>query len=198
MSSDQTADGQQLPITDAGMDEDDNEYATPQHLWRPLSRAVDGFDLDAASGAEPTPIAPTRYTKEDNGLEQPWFGDVWLNMPWSSNGDGSAKKKWLRKVRCEATREAVDRIILVLPADTDSHVFHKHILEADAVCLCGPGRIAFIGEDRNPTFALLIAVFGPVTDKLADTLDEFGAVIRGRAVYDPAPQTRLEVVDNGE
>jgi hypothetical protein len=88
---------------------------------------------------------------------------------------------------------------MVLPVDTSSHVFHTHILEADAICLCGPGRITFIGEDRNPSFSLLIAVFGPVTDELADTLDEFGAVIRGRSVYDPAPQARLEgVADNAD
>ena len=50
------------------MDPDNNEYATPPEIWRPLSRAVGGFDLDAASGAESTPIAPDRLTKEDDGL----------------------------------------------------------------------------------------------------------------------------------
>ena len=27
------------------MDPDNNEYATPPEIWRPLSRAVGGFDL---------------------------------------------------------------------------------------------------------------------------------------------------------
>ena len=38
------------------MDPDNNDYATPAEIWRPLSRAVGGFDLDAASGAE-CPVA---------------------------------------------------------------------------------------------------------------------------------------------
>jgi DNA N-6-adenine-methyltransferase (Dam). len=84
-------DGRRSPITSASMDPDNNEYATPPEIWRPLSRAVGGFDLDAASGAESTPIAPDRLTKDDDGLTQPWHGNVWLNPPWSTNGNGSAK-----------------------------------------------------------------------------------------------------------
>lgn len=172
-------------------DADDNEYATPPKIWRPLSRAVDGFDVDPASGAEPTPIAPTRYTKEDNGLNQAWEGDVFLNPPWSSNGDGSAKKQWLRKARNEANRDAVDTVTVVLPADTGSHVFQNHIFEAPVFCLVGPGRIPFIGEDRNPSFDLVIAVYGQPTDDLVDALGELGAVIHGRKVVDETPQATL-------
>jgi len=190
-SDDDSGDGDTLPLTSAGMDEDDNEYSTPPEIWRPLSRAVGGFDLDAASGAESTPIAPERYTKEDNGLEQAWFGDVWLNPPWATNGNGNAKKIWLRKVKNEINRDAVDRVTLILSVDTSTEWFQNHIMDANAVCLVGPGRIPFEGGNRNPSFSLLIAVFGPVTDELADAMDSLGTVIRGRSVYDPNPQTTL-------
>jgi len=176
-------------------DEDDNEYATPAHLWRPLSRAVGGFDLDPASGAESTPIAPVRYTEEEDGLSKAWFGDVWLNPPWSSKGDASAKKRWLRKARNEANRDAVDTVTVCLPADTDSHAFHDHIITAPVWCLVGPGRIPFVGEDRNPTFTLVLAVFGDPPDALVDALDKFGAVVRGAELVDEHPQATLGVVD---
>lgn len=172
-------------------DPDDNEYATPPKVWRPLARAVDGFDLDPASGAESTPIAPTRYTAEDDGLRQTWHGWVFLNPPWSSNGDGSAKDRWLKKARSEASREAVSGVVVLLPVDTSAHWFHDHILAAPVVCFVGPGRIPFEGEDRNPSFELLIAVYGDVPDNLVDALDTLGAVIKGREVYEPAPQTLL-------
>jgi phage N-6-adenine-methyltransferase len=173
------------------MDPDNDEFATPPKLWRPLARAVDGFDTDPASGAESTPIASTRYTKADDGLSKAWHGDVWLNPPWSTNGNGSAKERWLTKARSEANRTAVDRVVVITPSDTGAHWFHEHVLAADAVCFVGPGRIPFEGEDRNPSFALAIAVFGPVDDVLADALDSLGAVVRGRSLYEPTPQATL-------
>ncbi|ELK54701.1 hypothetical protein D320_08635 [Haloferax sp. BAB-2207] len=170
---------------------EDNEFATPAKIWRPLSRAVGGFDLDPASGAEPTPIAPTRFTADDDGLSRPWFGSVFCNPPWSSNGDGSAKHTWLQKARSEAHRDAVDVVVVVLPADTSAHWFHDHVLEAEAVCLVGPGRIPFVGEDRNPSFQLSVSAFGTIEQPLLDALNTLGAVIYGKQIYEPTVQTRL-------
>jgi len=173
-------------------DPNDNEYATPPEIWRPLARAVGGFDVDPASGAESTPIATTRYTKDDDGLSQAWEGAVWLNPPWSSNGDGSAKKRWLTKARQEANRDTVDVVLVLLPADTSAHYFHDHMLAADALCLVGPGRIPFVGERRNPSFETAIAAFGRVSDELVDALGELGAVIKGRSVVEKYPQATLK------
>jgi phage N-6-adenine-methyltransferase len=179
------------------MDEENNEFATPGKIWRPLARAVDGFDLDPASGAESVPIADEQFTKEDNGLSKPWFGDVFLNPPWASNGDAAAKETWLQKVRNECQRPEVRRIVVLLPVDTSTHWFHDYIVDADALCFVGPGRISFEGGDRNPSFGLLIAVFGPVDGELADVLDSFGAVFRGRSIYQQTRQQRLIPVADG-
>lgn len=187
---DSTAANRHGPLMEHKQDPNDNEYATPPEIWRPLGRAVGGWDLDPCSGAEPHPIAPTRYTKEDDGRSKPWFGSVFVNPPWSSNGDGSAKDRWMTKVRNEANREDVDVIVVLLPADTSAHWFHDHVLAANAVCLVGPGRIPFIGESRNPSFAMSISAFGDVPQQLVDAMDGLGTVIP--SIYDPAPQTTLE------
>ena len=197
MTGNSTRAGHSLAVETAGQDPDDNEYATPPEIWRPLARAVDGFDVDPASGAESTPIASTRFTREDDGLSKAWHGAVWLNPPWSSNGDGSTKDEWLRKARNEANRDAVDVVLVLLPADTSAHWFHDHMIQADALCLVGPGRIAFEGEDRNPSFALALGAFGAVDENLLDGLDELGVVIRGRTVRDPMPQTSLVAATDG-
>lgn len=173
-----------------------DEFATPPRLWRPLADAVDGFDLDPASGAEASPIADTRFTKADDGLAKTWFGDVFVNPPWSTNGDGSAKHEWLKKARNEAARDAVDSVTVLLPCDTSAHWFHDHVLAAEAVCLVGPGRIPFVGENRNPSFELVIAAFGDVPDSLIGALGGFGAVIRGREVVERTKQTTL--ADGGQ
>ncbi|MFC4553494.1 MULTISPECIES: DNA N-6-adenine-methyltransferase [Halorussus] len=189
-STDATAHGVRL-----GHEQDptDNEYATPPKIWRPLARAVDGFDTDPASGAELEPIAPTRYTTENDGLRQGWDGWVWLNPPWSSNGDGNAKKKkWARKARNEAARDTVDGVVMLLPCDTSSHVFHDHVAAADVFCLVGPGRIPFRGEDRNPSFELVLAVYADdVPGDLVDALNQLGIVVEGRTVVNEHPQTEL-------
>ena len=177
------------PLMSAEQDPNDNEYATPPDLWRSLAEPVGGFDLDPCSGAESTPIADERYTKDDDGLRQAWFGDVFVNPPWSSNGDASAKDKWLSKVRSEATRDAVDSVVVLLPSDTSAGWFHEHVLAAEYVCFYGPGRLSFHGADRNPSFGLLIIVYGDDADAYRDVLDTYGAVIEGREVYQPTIQT---------
>jgi hypothetical protein len=188
------SDGKDLhhgPMMQADQDPAKNDYATPPALWRKLAEPVDGFDVDPCSGAESTPIAPTRFTKEDDGLTQAWHGDVFVNPPWSTNGDASAKEQWLSKCRAEAKRDAVDSVVVLIPSDTSAGWFHEHILAAEIVCFYGPGRLSFQGADRNPSFGLLIAAYGDDADAYRDVLNSLGAVIDGREVYQPTTQTAL-------
>lgn len=185
------------PMLQAEQDPSDNEYRTPPDLWRRLADPVDGFDVDPCSGAEATPIAPTRYTEEDDGLRQAWHGDVFVNPPWSSNGDASAKEQWLSKCRAEAKRDAVDSVVVLLPSDTSAGWFHEHVLAAEIVCFYGPGRLSFVGGDKNPSFGILIPVYGDRAEPYRDVLDSIGAVIDGREVYQPTVQTTLVPATDG-
>ena len=172
----------------------DNEYSTPPRLWRPLSRAVDGFDLDAATGEAHPKIAEHEYTKEDDGLSQPWFGDVWLNPPWSSNGeDGArnAKHRWLKKTRREVLRDEVRSVTCLFPSDTSSSWFHDHLVRAEALCFIGIGRIAFLGESRNPSFEMLVAIFGEVSTDMLSAMESLGSVFQGARIYEDGEQTRF-------
>jgi hypothetical protein len=175
-------------------EETSDEYATPTSLWRPLSRAVDGFDLDPASGAESTPIASTRYTKEDNGLEQPWFGKVWVNPPFGDrSGTGTSNRElWLKKARSELSRDEVDFITFLLPVDTSTDWFHEHAVAADTICLLS-SRPQFEGESVHTGFACMILVYGNTPSDLVDALEEKGAVFQGREYVSSTAQTTLEV-----
>jgi len=179
------------PMMQAEQDPQKNEYATPPELWRPLADAVDGFDVDPCSGAEQTPIAETRYTAKDDGLRQAWHGDVFVNPPWSSDGTANAKEAWLAKCQSESQRDAVDSVIVLLPSDTSAGWFHEYVLAAELVCFYGPGRRSFVGEDRNPSFGLLIAAYGDDATAYRDVLASKGAVIQGREMYQPTLQTTL-------
>lgn len=50
-------------------------------LCRKLTR-VTSWDLDVAA-CEESHLAATWYSREQNGLELPWFGSVWCNPPYS-------------------------------------------------------------------------------------------------------------------
>ena len=54
-----------------------DEYATPRWMVKRINKGTNGVDLDPSSGAEKIPIADERYTIEDDGLANPWFGTVY-------------------------------------------------------------------------------------------------------------------------
>lgn len=181
-------------LKDTRADGSNYEYGTPTEVWRPLAATVDGFDLDPCSGAEPEPIAPNRYTVDDDGLSQPWFGHVFVNPPWATNGNGSAKHEWLRKARTEARSVDVDSVTVLVPSDTSTHWFHDHVVDAPIICFTGPGRMTFIGEGRKPSIGVVIAVWGDVPEEYVDVLESFGAVFSGRQYREKEPQSTFRLV----
>lgn len=175
-----------------------DEYATPPSIWRPLARAVGGFDLDPASGAESTPIANTRYTKDDDGLAQPWFGTVWLNPPFGDrSGPGeSSREEWLRKARSEIQCDDVGLITILLPVDTSTDWFHRYVVDADTICFLS-SRPQFQGESVHTGFACMVVVYGEAPPDLADALENMGAVFRGREFYSSTTQETLLTATEG-
>jgi phage N-6-adenine-methyltransferase len=149
-----------------------DEFGTPGEFHRPIADAVGGFDLDPAAGAEDSPLASTRYTKEDDGLSKEWFGTVWLNPPFSE------KETWLRRAVAEVNAGRVGLAVVLLPVDTSTQWFHEYAATADALCFI-EGRLSFVGGDRNPNFGVMIAAFGDVPHDLLDVLDRKGVVFQG-------------------
>lgn len=140
-------------------DEDNDEVATSPELWRPLADAVGGFDLDPAAGAESAPIAENRYTVEDDGLSQPWYGNVFLNPP------GSEKLAWYSRLHAQYRCGNVDRAIALGWGHTSSGWFQDHFSTADAVCFLSD-RNVFTGQGDNPSFAVWVGAWNPNRDVL--------------------------------
>ena len=55
------------------------EWATPPEVYEPLNREF-GFTLDVAATPD-NAKCPRYYTREDDGLAQPWDGVCWMNPP---------------------------------------------------------------------------------------------------------------------
>lgn len=147
------------------------EWGTPPRIVEPLADALDGFDLDAASGAEPRPYAETRFDVDDDGLAQPWRDDVWLNPPYGRKHN----PLWAKKVSKEAARDDVDTITCLIPASTATNWFEDHYANADYLTLIHE-RLSFVGGDDDATFASAIASFGDFPSEYVAALERFGTV----------------------
>ena len=62
-----------------------DEHNTPSYLIEAAREILGAIDLDPMSNdlANETVRATTYYTREDEGLSKDWFGNVWLNPPFS-------------------------------------------------------------------------------------------------------------------
>lgn len=96
-------------------------WETPQDFFDMLD-AEFGFTLDAAADAQ-NHKCPCYYTREQDGLKQPWPGTVWCNPPY-----GRQIGKWVQKASYENYVNN-NTIVMLLPARTDTRWFHTYIYE---------------------------------------------------------------------
>lgn len=171
-----------------------DERGTPPELLRTLIDALpsERFSVDPASGAEPFPIADTRYTEADNGLQQSWDGDsVWLNPPYSD------LKTWLKKAVREIDRtdsHAPELLLALLPGNTSTQWFQEYAAQATYMTLI-EGRLEFHGTDGSAPFASLLACFGEPNDDLMAAFDQLGTVYSKADIQraaDATSQSRLD------
>lgn len=158
------------------LDEKD-DWQTPPDLIEDIEGAIGDIILDPCAH-EDTEIGAINFCIEDgnDGLEEQWFGTVFVNPPFSY------KKEWLEKIVYELQFDAVETVIVLTPDSTDTKSWwHEYIApHAEYVCFC-EGRISYYddGEQMNsPTFGTAISVFGEVNEELLDVLQEWGHVVK--------------------
>lgn len=128
------------PVAREGWTSDD--WATPAALVRELETEFGPFDLDPCCRPE-TAKAARFYTREDDGLGQPWFGNVFLNPPYS------APRPWLERAAAVTSSGEAALVVALLPAAVDTGWFHDVVLP-HAECRWLRGRVRFIGWLGTP------------------------------------------------
>jgi hypothetical protein len=110
---------------------------TPAYVLEPVREALGGYiGLDPAS----TPDNPTRadsfYAPPADGATLPWSADsIYVNPPY-----GKARERWVR--RCIEGAKAGSKVVLLIPAATDTLTFQEALAYADSVVFLR-GRVKF-------------------------------------------------------
>lgn len=107
------------------------------------------------------PVAFFDVRRGDDGLRDPWFGDlVFVNPPWSN------QKRWLERAHGQWLCGNVKTIVCLVPARTDTDLFHN-ILSRDADIYFIKGRPKFFqenGKSESTSVSTMAVIFG-ATDK---------------------------------
>lgn len=147
-----------------------DEWSSPPEVVRPLDDAIDGFDLDPCSGAEQSPFADETYTEDDDGLTQEWFGNVWVNPPYSD------MPTWVEKAATEAACDGVENVVFLCKGDSSTQWWQAAADDATLI-LAIDGRLSFGDGENAAPFASHIVVFGGADTDLVDALRDQGTVL---------------------
>ena len=129
-----------------------DDWATPQEFFDRLNEEF-LFTLDPCAN-EKNHKCDRYYTKEQDGLRQPWDGErVFCNPPY-----GRGIGDWVKKAREAAERNAL--VVLLLPARTDTRWFHDWIYGQSEIRFLR-GRLRFGGAANSAPFPSMVVVFRP-------------------------------------
>ena len=121
-----------------------DEWLTPGHIVDAARSAMGRIDLDPCSNSAERPNVPAGicYTRDDNGLEQEWFGAVFQNNPYSQ------ADAWVKKALREIEAGRAELVFVLDAARPDTN--RIHLLAGFPVAFVR-GRIKFIdGRTRTP------------------------------------------------
>lgn len=156
----------------------ENEWFTPSDWIERSREAMEGIDLDPASHvlAQQTVEAGRFFTTADNGLEQSWFGNVWLNPPYSR----ALLAPFVDKLVAEWTKGAIEQAILLTHNYTDTAWFHTAARAAKAISFPS-GRVRFLspaGDVCAPTQGQAFFYFGKNDKAFRRVFGACGLVVR--------------------
>ncbi len=160
-----------------------DEWATPGWLADALACEFGPFDLDPAASAS-NAKAPRFWTREDDGLSQPWKGRVFLNPPY-----GPQLTRWLAKARAEVSSGNADLVVALVPVRTGTRWWAEATRDAALVRYL-PARVKFGSTDAPqgaPGFDSAVLVFGRLAGRHG-TVPAWCAVCR--RVFWPAYASR--------
>src|SRR5215471_7377481 len=141
-----------------------DEWPTPPKIVAALAKEFGPFTLDPAAD-DLNAKAANYFTRENDGLSQPWYGRVWLNPPY-----GRTVGQWLKKARQEVEQRRAELVVCLVPARVDSHWWKANVEDVRPKPLVRfwLRRIQFV-EKQDAPFSSAIIVYGKLTGRHGKT-----------------------------
>lgn len=128
------------------------EWATPTDFFEKLDWRFGPFDLDPCADPTNTKCA-NFFTEAEDGLTKNWEGFTsFVNPPYGRGID-----KWIQKA-FEESRKENTRVVMLIPARTDTKYWHQYVMKADEVYFV-KGRLKFGSSDNSAPFPSAVVVF---------------------------------------
>lgn len=148
----------------------DDEWYTPAEYIEAARTVMGSIDLDPASNdfANKTVKAWHYFTEHTNGLEQEWFGNIWMNPPYST--------ALLSKFADKLTGSNFNQAIILVNNATETAWFEKLVSTASAIVF-HKGRIRFVkrdGEHGTPLQGQAFIYYGDNPDRFLDVFKIYG------------------------
>ncbi|SRR6266568_527608 len=164
-----------------------NEWYTPSKYIEAAREVMGTIDLDPASCelANQVVKATKYYTKEDNGLMHPWYGNVWLNPPFGKTNNQSNQAFFTRKLlRDYFTNSIKQAILLITPKNTAGYF---QALWQFPICFTNHNVIFYRpnGKWRDQMFGTCFIYLGPNEQKFIEVFSKFGRI--AKAIDTPKP-----------
>ncbi len=143
-----------------------NEWYTPLHIIEAATQVLDSIDTDPASNSIANAVvqAKTYYTADNTGLDKPWYGNVWMNPPYSSE----LNKKFCNKLKEEVLLGNVKSFITLTNNATETKWFKDLYDVSDWFCFTSK-RIRFVSPDgklgKQPLQGQVLCMHGNTEQK---------------------------------
>lgn len=112
-----------LQVARDGARDEVDDRATPAEDFAAFESRFHGFMLDVAAAAH-NAKCERYYTREDNGLEQPWdAASIWCNPPFSD------LRSWVAKAWHEWQRGNAGQIVMLVPANRAEQGWWQDLVE---------------------------------------------------------------------
>lgn len=164
---------------------DGDSWSTPEWLIDLCLDVVGPFDVDPATHelARKIVAARTYYTAQTNGLDKSWWGNVWLNPPYSTE----LIRQFASKALAEWARGDIANMFVLTNTSHSVGWWKDLASKASAVVLLSK-RVSFWHPDPNaicdrPRYDNTLFYFGDEAGRVAELFEDHGLVL---TIYKPS------------
>jgi hypothetical protein len=154
----------------------ENEWYTPECYIESAKKVMGNIDLDPASSeiANQTVNANLFYSQEEDGLSKEWFGNVWMNPPYSQ----PLIFQFISKL---VESKGVNQAIVLVNNGTETQWGQLLLSNSSAVCF-HQSRIRFIDKYGNlgqaPLQGQMICYIGSEVNNFINEFNQYGTIYK--------------------